>query len=232
MDSIPMNSKYAKTSDPRRLLLNLTDKIDLRRKDKYIALSNLIIYYTWKNIKKPYKNNEFKISAPTQNEQLELPDGLYSLSDIQECFEYILKKHGEKTVNLSIKIYINNTENRITFKIKTGYYLELLTLATMKLPGSTKTKITKYENSENVPNLEITEVVLVHYNFFNDYYQRNSRVLDTFVPNKPFGQLLDVSPKNLKTFDSELLYIEVWFTDQNSNPPEIGDKINITLVIS
>ena len=65
MDSIPMNSKYAKTSDPRRLLLNLTDKIDLRRKDKYIALSNLIIYYTWKNIKKPYKNNEFKISAPT-----------------------------------------------------------------------------------------------------------------------------------------------------------------------
>ena len=65
MDSIPMNSKYAKTSDPRRLLLNLTDKIDLRRKDKYIALSNLIIYYTWKSIKKPYKNNEFKISAPT-----------------------------------------------------------------------------------------------------------------------------------------------------------------------
>ena len=65
MDSIPMNSKYAKTSDPRRLLLNLTDKIDLRRKDKYIALSNLSIYYTWKNIKKPYKNNEFKISAPT-----------------------------------------------------------------------------------------------------------------------------------------------------------------------
>ena len=65
MDSIPMNSKYAKTSDPLRLLLNLTDKIDLRRKDKYIALSNLIIYYTWKNIKKPYKNNEFKISAPT-----------------------------------------------------------------------------------------------------------------------------------------------------------------------
>ena len=102
----------------------------------------------------------------------------------------------------------------------------------MKLSGSTKTKITKYENSENVPNLEITEVVLVHYNFFNDYYQRNSRVLDTFVPNKSFGQLLDVSPKNLKTFDSEFLYIEVWFTDQNSNPLEIGDKINITLVSS
>ena len=93
------------------------------------------------------------------NEQLELPDGLYSPSDIQDCFEYILKKHGEKTVNLSIKIYINNTENRITCKIKTGYYLELLTLETMKLSGSTKTKITKYENSENVPNLEITEVV-------------------------------------------------------------------------
>ena len=68
-----MNSENSKTSDPYRLLLNLTEKIDLRRKDQYIALSNLSIYYTWKNIKKSYKNNKFKISAPTQNEQFELP---------------------------------------------------------------------------------------------------------------------------------------------------------------
>ena len=76
-----MNSENSKTSDPRRLLLNLTDEIDLRRKDKYIALSNLSIYYTWKNIKKSYKNNKFKISAPVWNEEFELPDGSYSISD-------------------------------------------------------------------------------------------------------------------------------------------------------
>ena len=86
-----MNSKNSKTSDPHRLLLNLTDQSDLRRKDKYIALSNLSIYYTWKNIKKSYKNNAFKISAPTLNEEFELPDRSYSISDIQDCFEYKLK---------------------------------------------------------------------------------------------------------------------------------------------
>ena len=91
-----MNSKNSKTSDPHRLLLNLTDKIDLRRKDKYIASSNLSIYYPWKNIKISYKKNKFKISAPTWNEEFELPDGSYSISDIQDYFEYILKKHGEK----------------------------------------------------------------------------------------------------------------------------------------
>ena len=88
MNTIFMNSKSCKTSDPHRLLLNLTDKIDLRRKDKYIALSNLI------NIEKSYKNNKFKISAPTWNEKFELPDRSYSVSDIQDYFEYISKKHG------------------------------------------------------------------------------------------------------------------------------------------
>ena len=138
-----MNSKSSKTSDAHRLLLNLTDKIDLKRKDKYIALSNFSIYYTWKNIKRSYKNNKFKISAPTWIKELELPDGSHSISNIQDYFEYILIKHGEKTINPSIRMYINKTENRITFKIKSAYYLELLTPETMKLLGNTKSKITK-----------------------------------------------------------------------------------------
>ena len=92
-----MNSENSKTSDCHRLSLNLTDKIDLRRNDKYIALSNLSICYTWKNIKKSYKNNKFKISVPTLNEEFELPDGSYSISDIQDYFEYILKKHGKNS---------------------------------------------------------------------------------------------------------------------------------------
>ena len=86
-----MNSKNSRTSDPHRLLLNLTYKINLKRSNKYVALSNLNIYYTWKNIKRSYKNNKFKISAPTWNEEFELPDGSYSVSDIQDYFEYILK---------------------------------------------------------------------------------------------------------------------------------------------
>ena len=107
MNTIFMNSENSKTSDPHRLLLNLTDKIDLKREDKYIALSNLRIYYTWKNIKKSYKNNKFKISTPTWNEEFELADGSYSISDIQDYFEYTLRKHGEKTVKPSIITYTN-----------------------------------------------------------------------------------------------------------------------------
>ena len=143
--------------------------------------------------------------------------------------------HGEKTVNPSIRIYTNKLKSRITFKIKTGYYLELLTPETMKLLRSTKRKITKDKNGENIPYLEITEVVLIHCNIVNNTYQQNPRVSYAFVPNSSFGQLLDISPETfifLKTFDSEFLYIEVWFTDQNYNPLEIEDKINITLVIN
>ena len=105
----------------------------------------------------------------------------------------------------------------------------------MKLLGSTKSKITKDENGENVPHLETIEEVLIHCNIVSNDYQQDSRVLYTFVPNKSFGQLLDISPKNfifLKTFNSEFSYIESWFTDQNSKPLEIEDKINVTSVIN
>ena len=230
-----MNSENSKTTGPHRLLLNLTDKINLKRSNKYVALSNLSIYYTWKNMKKSYKNNKFKIRAPTWNEELELPDGSCSVSDVQDYFEYILKKYETANDNPSIRIYVNKIENRITFKIKTGYYLELLTPEMMKLLGSTKSKITKNENGENVPHLEITEVVLIHCNIVNNDYHQDSRALYTFVPNKSFSQLLNISPKNfifLKTFNSEFSYIEVWFTDQNSKPLEIEHKINITLVVN
>ena len=96
------------------------DKISLKRKDEYVVFSNLSIYYKWKNVEKS-KNDKFKISAPAWNEEFELPDGSYSVSDIQDYFKYILKKHETVTDNPSIRIYVNKIENRITFKIKTGY---------------------------------------------------------------------------------------------------------------
>ena len=108
-----------------------------------------------------------------------------SVSDIQDYFEYILKKHGESTDKPSLQIYVNKIENRVTFKIKDGHSLELLTPETMKLLRSTKNKITKDKN-ENVPHLKITEVVLVDFNIANDDYQQDSRVLYLFVPSKPF----------------------------------------------
>ena len=147
------------------------------------------------NIKKSYKNNKFKISLCTWNEEFELPDRSYYVLDTQDYFEYILKEHGEKPHNPLVKIYVNKIENRLTFKIKVGYYNELLTPETMTLLGSTKYKITKDENSENVPRLEITDVVLVHFNIVNNDYQQDSRVLDLFFPNKLFGLLLHISPK-------------------------------------
>ena len=215
-------------------MLKLTDKLDLRRGQRTVALSNPIIYYTWKNIKSSYNNNKFKISAPTWNEEFELPDGSYSISDTKDYFEYILKKHSESVDNPSIKIYVNNIENRITFKIKSGYYLELLTPETMKLLGRTESKITKDKNGENVPHLEVVELVLVHCNLVNNDYQQNSRILFTFVPNKTFDSLLEISPTNhvfLKTFNSQFQEIEIWFTDQTSTPLEVEDKINVTLII-
>ena len=111
-----------------------------------------------------------------------------------DYFEYIFKKHGENTDNLSIIIYVNKIENRIMFKIKTGYYLELLMPETMKLLGSTENKTTKDKNGENLSHLEITEVVLVHCNIVYNDYQLDSRVLYTFIPNEPFSRLLEIVP--------------------------------------
>ena len=145
---------------------------------------------------KELNNNKFKISAPIWNEEFELPDGSYSVSDIQDYFEYILKKHSESVDNPSIRMYINRIENRITFKIKDRYYFELLTPETMKLLGSTESKITKDKNGENVPHLEVVELVLVHCNLVKNDYQQDSRILFTFVPNKTFGSLLEISPTN------------------------------------
>ena len=186
------------------------------------------------NIKSSYNNNKFKISAPTWSEEFKLPDGSYSISDIQDYFEYILKKHSENVDNPSIRIHADKIENRITFKIKNGYYLELLTPETMKLLGSSESKIPKDKNGEDIPHLEVAKLVLIHCNLVNNDYQQDSKILYTFVPNKSFGSLLEISPTNhifLKTFNSKFQEIKIWFTDQNSRLLEVEDRINVTLII-
>ena len=123
-----------------------------------------------------------------------MPDASYSVSDIQDYFEYILKKYGGDVDKPSLQINVNKIENRVPFKIKNRYSSELLTPETKKLLGSIENIITKDKNGENVPHLEIAEVVLLHCNIIINDYQQDLRVLYTFVPNKPFGSLLEISP--------------------------------------
>ena len=187
------------------------------------------------NVKSIYKNNKFKISAPTWNETFDLPNGSYNIPAIQSYFEYIIKKHKTIADTAPISIYTNKVINRIVFKIKTGYKLELLSKETMKLLGGTKDAIDKDKNSEDVPKLENVEVVLVHCNLVNNSYQQYSRVLFTFVPNKEYGQLSSISPLTLiflKTMNTEFSEIEICFTDQNNNALEIEDNVNISLIIN
>ena len=133
-----------------------------------------------------------------------------------------------------MKIYSNNIKNRIVFRIKNSYKLELLTPETLKLLGSKKNIVDKDENSENVPKLESVKVVLVHCNLVKNDYQHASKVLFSFVPNKQFGQLLNISPHvftMMNTVNTEFSSVEVWFTDQSSKALEIEDNVNLTLII-
>ena len=148
-----MNTENSKTNEPQRFKLNLTDKLNLKNPNKNMALASLSIYYTWKNIKSEYNNNKFKISAPTWNETFDLPDGSYSIADIQDYFEFIIKKHETLTENPPVQIYPNKIKNRIVFKIKTGYKLELLTPETVKLLRRTKKDVNKDRDGEIVPKL-------------------------------------------------------------------------------
>ena len=133
-----MNTENSKTNEPHRFRLSLADKVNLKDPSKNMALANLSIYYTWKNIKSAYNNNKFKISAPTWNDEFDLPDGSYSIEDIQDYIEFIIKKHETLDKNPAIQIYQNKIKKRIVFKVKTGCKLELLSPETMKLLESTK----------------------------------------------------------------------------------------------
>ena len=139
---------------------------------------------TWKNIKLECNNNKFKISTPTWNDEFDLSDGSYSISDIQDYFEFIIKKHETLVENPPIQIYPNKIKKRIVFKVKTGCKLGLLSQETKKLLGSAKKDVDKDKDGEDVPKLESVEVVLVHYDLVNNSYQQASKLLFTFVPNK------------------------------------------------
>ena len=182
-----MNSENSKTNESNKFIYQFTDKLNLKTpNNKNIGLVNLSIYNTWKNIKSAYSNNKFKISAPTWNDEFDLINFWYS-----RLFWIYHQKHETLTKNPPIQIYPNKIKNRIVFKVKTGYELELLSPETMKLLGSAKKDADKV--GEDVSKLESVEVVLVHCNLVDNSCQQASKVLFTFVPNKQFGQLITTS---------------------------------------
>ena len=143
METIFMNTENSKTNEPHKFDLNLPQRLNLRSLNKLVALQNLYIYYTWKSMIKQYKNNKLKIISPTWNDEFELPGGSYSVSDIPDYIEYIIKKYETLTAIPPIHVYINTINNRLVFKIKDGYKLELQMPGKMKLLDSTKKLITK-----------------------------------------------------------------------------------------
>ena len=177
METILMNTENSKTNEPHRFRLTLADKLNLKYPNKNMALANLSIYCTWNNITSAYSNNKFKIFAPTSNDKFSLVDGWYSVSNIQDYFEYIIEKHETVADNPPMQISTNKIKNRIVFKIKTDYKLELLFPQTRKLLGSTKKHVDQDTDGEDVPKLEFAGVVLVHCNLFNNNYQQTSKIV-------------------------------------------------------
>ena len=221
-----MNTENSKMNEPNIFVLNLSQRLDLKGADKRATLQNLSVYYTWKNRTKQYKNNKLKVIAPTWNDEFEFPDGCYCVSDILNYIiqQYIIKKYGTLTTISPIHFYIHRSNNRSVFRIKNEYKLEWQTPETMKLFGSTKKLIDKTKDRENVPSLEVVEVVLVHCNLADN----QSEVLYTFTLNKSYAYLLNVESSNvvfLKTYDIECDEPIIKFADQNCTPLEIEDVI-------
>ena len=192
------------------------------------------MHYTWKNIKSEYKNNEFKIIAPTRNETFNLPNGSYTIAGIQDYFEFVIKKHENiLDDNPPILIYPSKIKNRIAFKIKTGYELELLSNETLQLLGDGPI-IDTDKNGKNVPKIKQVISVLMHCNFVQNNYQQDSKLSYSFLRDKQFGQLLVIEPKaliGLKTIDSIFDYMDIWFADQDNRSLQIEDSVNISLIV-
>ena len=222
-----------KANKPHKFVLT---RLDIRISNKYVHLENISIYYTWKNTRQPYKNNKVKIVTLTWNDDLKLPDGSYSMPVIQDYIEYIIKKHKTLPINLPVHIYVIRINNRLVFKIKDAFKLELQTPKTTKVFGSTKKLIDKTKNLENVPNLEIVDVVLVQCNLVDNDCQQTSEISSSFTPNEFYAYWLNIESKNLMFLKScstlKLDEIIIIFTDKNDRPLEIEDKVILKLLIN
>ena len=173
METIFMNSESSKANESHRFKLDLTDKLDLKDPKKHGFSQFEHLFYLEKH-QVGNNNNKFEISAPIWNDTFDLPYVFYFIADIQDSYGFIIKKHETLTENLPVQICANKIKNRIIFKIKSGYKLELLTPETMRLLGCTKKGAHKDKDGDNVPKLESVEFVLVHCNLVKNDYQHTS----------------------------------------------------------
>ena len=152
MEKIFMNTEKSKTNEPHQFILNLSQRVDLRSSNKHVVLQNLSIYQTRKKIRKQYKNN--KLNSSKWNDEFQLPDSSYSVSDVQDYIEYIIKKHEALTTNRPLHVSINRVNDRLVFKIKDRCKLELQTPETMKLSDDTQTKQKTKKNYQVLKQLK------------------------------------------------------------------------------
>ena len=171
-----MSTENNKTNESNKFIYQFTDKLNLKTlNNKNIEFVNSRIYCTWKTMKSGWNNNKFKIFGPTWNHEFDLPNGSFSISEFQDYFEFIIKKHETLAENTPIHICPNKIKNRIVFKVKKGYKLEFLSPETTKLLGSTKKDVDKDKDVEDLPKLESVEVVLVHCNLINNSYHKHPK---------------------------------------------------------
>ena len=227
-----MNTENSETNERHRLRLTLANKLNLKDPSKNMALANLSIYSIWKNIKSAYNSNNFKISPSTWNDKFDLPDGSYSTSDTQDYFHFIIKKNETLTENATVQIYTNKIKNRILLK-KNRIQIRIFIFRNNEIIKHNK-HVDQYKNGEDVSKLESFEIALVYCNLVKNNYKQASTVLFTFVPNKQFDQLINISPHSLTiliTTNTEFSLIEVWFTYQNSKSLEVEGNVNMLLII-
>ena len=228
-----MNTENSENNERHRFRLTLANKLNLKDPSKNMALANLSIYSIWKNIKSAYNSNNFKISPSTWNDKFDLPDGSYSTSDTQDYFRFIIKKNETLTENAPVQIYTNKIKNRILLKKKNRIQIRIFIFRNNEIIKHNK-HVDQDKDGEDVSKLESFEIALVYCNLVKNNYKQASTVLFTFVPNKQFDQLSNISPHSLmmlNTTNTEFFPIEVWFTDQNSKSLEIEGNVNMLLII-
>ena len=250
MDTIFMNSTNSKTPKANRLTLRLQSKMDLSVRKKSVALANLSIYYSWKNISPELKNDKLIIGNEKATQEWTVPiiSGSYSAKTLSDYIIGAIKENKDKEKDSFwnktkargdnpeevFKLYHDRVRNRTAYIIEEGYYIKLPTKEIRDMLGISKRKIGGSNYGDLVPQIEPVTAVLVHCNIVDNDYQRDSKLLYSFVPDKPFGSLLSVEPKSerfTKTFGGGFYDISVWFTDQAGHELDIEDAISLTLVI-
>ena len=196
-----MNTENSKTSEPHKFRLTSADKINLKDPNKNMAIANLSIYYTWKNIKPAYNNNQFKISAPTWNNEFDLPDGSYSVPDIQDNFKHIIENNETIGDNPPVQIYVNKIKNRIIFKTKTGYKLELLSPETMKLLRRTNLLLIKIKMKKMCQNQNL--LYLFQYIVIQSIAIINKHLKYYLLLCQIFSQLITIAPHSLTMLNNK-----------------------------